>query len=83
MSPKDLTKEEKIKLLGRCLIRVLIEFCIHLEISVSQCFKIAFLEIHTVDQQRQIVKYLFQMFVNLKLFNLPDLKKYDAFSRFV
>jgi len=31
----------------------------------------------------KIVKYLFQMFVNLKLFNLPDLKKYDAFSRFI
>jgi transposase len=31
----------------------------------------------------KIVKYLFQMFVNLKLFNLPDLKKYDAFSQFI
>ena len=31
----------------------------------------------------KIVKYLFQMFLNLKLFNLPDLKKYDAFSQFI
>lgn len=31
----------------------------------------------------QIVKRLFQLFVDLKLFNLPDLKKYDAFSQFI
>ena len=30
-----------------------------------------------------IVKRLFQFFVDLKLFNIPDLKKYDAFSRFI
>lgn len=30
-----------------------------------------------------IVKRLFELFVNCKLFNLPDLKKYDAFSQFV
>jgi transposase len=31
----------------------------------------------------KIVKYLFKIFVNLKLFNLTNLKKYDAFSRFI
>lgn len=31
----------------------------------------------------KIVKRLFQLFVDLKLFNLPDLKNYDAFSRFI
>ena len=31
----------------------------------------------------KIVKRLFQFFVDLKLFNIPDLKKYDAFSRFI
>ncbi len=30
----------------------------------------------------KIVKRLFQLFVDLKLFNLPDFKNYDAFSRF-
>jgi len=30
-----------------------------------------------------IVKRLFQLFVDLQLFNLPDLKNYDAFSRFI
>jgi transposase len=29
-----------------------------------------------------IVKRLFQLFVNLKLFNLPNFKNYNAFSRF-
>ena len=29
------------------------------------------------------VTRLFQLFVDLKLFNLPDLKKYDAFSQFI
>ena len=31
----------------------------------------------------KIVKRLFELFVDLKLFNLPDLKKYDAFSQFI
>ncbi|MCW6035910.1 IS630 family transposase [Spirulina subsalsa FACHB-351] len=31
----------------------------------------------------KIVKRLFEMFVDFKLFNLPDLKRYDAFSQFV
>jgi transposase len=31
----------------------------------------------------KIVKYLFEIFVNLKLFDFPDLKKYDTFSRFI
>lgn len=30
-----------------------------------------------------IVKRLFQMFVNLKLFNFPNLEKYNAFSQFI
>lgn len=30
-----------------------------------------------------IVKRLFQMFANLKLFNFPNLEKYDAFSQFI
>ncbi len=30
-----------------------------------------------------IVKRLFQMFADLKLFNFPNLKKYDAFSQFI
>jgi transposase len=30
----------------------------------------------------KIVKRLFQLFVNLKLFNLPNFSNYDAFSRF-
>ena len=30
-----------------------------------------------------IVKRMFKMFVKFKLFNLPDLKKYDAFSQFI
>ncbi len=30
-----------------------------------------------------IVKRLFQMFINLKLFKFPDLEKYDAFSQFI
>jgi transposase len=30
-----------------------------------------------------IVKRLFQLFVDWKLFNLPNLKNYDAFSRFI
>lgn len=29
------------------------------------------------------VKCLFQMFAELKLFNFPNLKKYDAFSQFI
>lgn len=31
----------------------------------------------------KLVKRLFQVFADLKLFNLPDLEKCDAFSRFV
>lgn len=31
----------------------------------------------------KVVKRLFQMFVDYKLFNIPDLKNYDAFSQFV
>ncbi|MCA1995174.1 MAG: transposase [Coleofasciculus sp. S288] len=31
----------------------------------------------------RIVKRLFQMFANLKLFNFPNLEKYDAFSQFI
>lgn len=31
----------------------------------------------------RIVKYLFQLFVDLQLFNIPDFKNYDAFSRFI
>lgn len=31
----------------------------------------------------KIVKRLFRLFVDLKLFNIPTLKKYDAFSQFV
>lgn len=31
----------------------------------------------------KIVKRLFQVFVDLKLFNLPNLKNYEAFSRFI
>lgn len=30
-----------------------------------------------------IVKRLFQMFADLKLFNFPNLEKYDAFSQFI
>ena len=30
----------------------------------------------------KIVKHLFQLFVDLKLFNLPNFKNYDAFSQF-
>jgi transposase len=30
----------------------------------------------------KIVKRLFQLFVDLKLFNLPNFSNYDAFSRF-
>ncbi len=31
----------------------------------------------------KVVKRLFQLFADLKLFNLPDFKNYDAFSRFI
>lgn len=31
----------------------------------------------------KVVKHLFQLFVDLQLFNLPDFKNYDAFSRFI
>ncbi len=31
----------------------------------------------------KIVKRLFQLFFDLQLFNLPNLKNYDAFSRFI
>ena len=31
----------------------------------------------------RIVKYLFQLFVDLQLFNIPNFKNYDAFSRFI
>ncbi|MBD1805101.1 transposase, partial [Microcoleus sp. FACHB-SPT15] len=30
-----------------------------------------------------IVKRLFQMFAELKLFNFPNFEKYDAFSHFI
>ena len=37
---------------------------------------------HRFGKSFNIVKRLFQLFVDLKLFNLPNLSNYDAFSRF-
>lgn len=34
-------------------------------------------------QKFYIVKRLFQLFADFKLFNFPNLKNYDAFSQFV